>query len=153
MLLAAFAAFFTLSSFVSNSSAAGPSFNSVESMEMDGSVFNDCTNEFVDYSGTAHANIFGMFRANRIFVNYHIQYSFTGVGRNSGKIYHANMQDTYSESSSFRGAYKLRASSKGKFMTSGAKNNFTTTASSQLSINSRGEVRVSVEDLALVTCQ
>ena len=153
MLLAAFAAFFTLSSFVSTRFAANPAFNSVETMEMDGSVFNECTNEFVDYSGTAHANIFGMFRANRIFVNYHIQYSFTGVGRTSGKIYHANMQDTYSESSSFRGTYRLQTSSRGRFVTSGAKNNFTTSASSHLSINSRGEIRVNVDDLALVTCQ
>ena len=150
--LAALAAIFTLSSFVSGNSVARGPFNSIETMEVSGSMFNECTNEFVNYTGTAHANIFGMFKPNRIYVNYHIQYSLTGVGQNSGRTYHANMQDHYSESSAFRGTYRMQFNSNGRFLTSGPRNNFTTVATSSLTINSRG-VTVSVEELTVATCQ
>jgi hypothetical protein len=152
MSLIAIGAIFTLSSFVSSRPGNGP-FNSVETFEMDGSFFNECTGEMINYTGTVHANIFGMTRANKLFVNYHVVYSFVGVGATSGKTYRSNTQERYSESSTTRGTYRMQTSSQGRWVTSGARNNFTTTTATQVSINSRGEVTVNVEDPTLNSCQ
>ena len=152
MSLVALAAIFTLSSFVSRAPGNGP-FNTVETMDVEGSFYNECTNEFINYTGTVHANVFGMFRANKTFVNYHVQYSFVGVGQTSGKTYRANMQERYSESATTRGTMRMQTSTTGRWVTSGSRNNFTTSSSSQVSVNSRGEVTVNVEDPTFNSCQ
>ncbi len=153
MSLIALAAIITLSSFVSSRPPGNGPFNSVENMEVEGTFFNECTGEWINYTGSVHANIFGMFRSTRIFVNYHVQYSFVGVGQTSGKTYRANMQEQYSESATSRGTFRMQASTNGRWVTSGAKNNFTTSTASHVSINSRGEVTVSVEDPTFNSCQ
>ena len=153
MSLVALAAIFTLSSFISRTPPGQGPFNSVETMNLEGSFFNECTGEWITYTGTAHANVFGMFWANKIMVNYHITYSYVGIGQTSGKTYRANMQEQYSESSSSTGRYSMNASSAGRWVTSGARNNFTTSSSSQVSINSRGEVTVNVDDPTFDSCQ
>jgi hypothetical protein len=152
MSLIALAAIITLSSFVSGRGPGAP-FNSVESTEVSGTFFNDCTGEFVEYTGTVHTNVFGMFRADRILVNYHVQYSLVGVGTTSGKTYRANMQEQYSESSTAKGSFRMQASTSGRWVTAGAKNNFTTLTASQVSVNSRGEVTVNVEDPTVNSCR
>jgi hypothetical protein len=152
MSLIALAAIITLSSFVSGRAAGGP-FNSVETMELQGNFFNDCTGEFVEYTGTAHTTVFGMFRGDRTMVNYHVQYSLVGVGATSGKTYRANMQEQYSESSTSKGSFRMQASTTGRWVTAGAKNNFTTITTSQVSVNSRGEVTVNVEDPTVNSCR
>src|SRR5687768_623541 len=68
MSLVALAAIFTLSSFVSRTPPGQGPFNSVETVAVEGSFFNECTGEWILYTGTAHSNVFGMFRANKIFV-------------------------------------------------------------------------------------
>lgn len=153
MSLIALAAIITLSSFMSSRPPGNAPFSAVETTEVQGSFFNDCTGEFVNYSGTAHTNVFGMFRANKIFVNIHTVYSFVGVGETSGKTYRASMQDHYSESNTARGTSRMQTSTSGKWVTAGAKNNFTTSTASQVSINSRGEVTVNVEDPTVTSCR
>jgi hypothetical protein len=153
MSLIALAAIITLSSFMSGRSTGNGPFNSIETTEVQGSFFNECTGEFVNYTGTVHTNVFGMFRANKIFVNYHSQYSFVGVGATSGKTYRANQQDHYSESSTATGSSRMQVSSTANWITSGNKNNFTTTSASQVSVNSRGEVTVNVEDPIVNSCR
>ncbi len=152
MSLIALGAIFTLSSFVSSRPGGGP-FNTVETMEVEGTLYNECTSEWISYTGTVHANVFGMFRGAKVFVNYHVLYSFVGIGQSSGKTYRSNTQERYSESSTSRGTYRMQTSSTGRWVTSGARNNFTTSTASQLSINSRGEVTVSVEDPTFNACQ
>ena len=153
MSLIALAAIITLSSFMSSRPPGNGPFNSTETMELTGNFYNECTGEFVNYTGTAHANVFGMFRASKVFVNYHVQYSMVGVGQTSGKTYRANMQEQYSESSTAKGTFRMQTSTSGRWVTAGAKNNFTTLTASQLSVNSRGEVTVSVEDPTVNSCR
>ncbi len=153
MSLIALAAIFTLSSFVSSRPAGNGPFNSVETMDVEGSFFNECTNEWVNYTGTVHATVFGMFRANKVFVNYHATYSYVGVGQTSGKTYRSNSQERYSESATSRGTARIQTSTTGRWVVSGSRNNFTTSTSSQVSVNSRGVVTVSVEDPIISFCQ
>ncbi len=153
MSLIAIAAVFTLSSFVSNRAPAGGPFNSVENMEVEGTFYNECTGEWINYTGTVHANVFGMFRGTRVFVNYHATYSYVGVGQTSGKTYRSNTQERYSESATSRGTSRMQTSTNGRWVVAGGKNNFTTSTSAQVSVNSRGEVTISVEDPLVSSCQ
>lgn len=153
MSLIALAAVITLSSFVSSRPPGNAPFHSIEIMELEGEFFNDCTGEFVKYSGTVHTNTSGMFRANKIFVNMHSVSSFVGIGQTSGKTYRANIQDRYSESGTARGASRMQFSSSARWVSSGAKNNFVTSSNTQVSINSRGEVTVNVEEPTVTSCR
>jgi hypothetical protein len=106
------------------------------------SMFNTCTQEYIDFSGSVHIRIRGVISDNKItWIGHYDVQNVKGVGQISGTEYvtteafnFSNTSDFNTESIVYNQRYSLHYISLGK------ENNFTLENNWHLTINANGEV-------------
>ena len=106
------------------------------------SMFNTCTQEYIDFSGSVHIRIRGLISDNKItFIGHYDVQNVKGVGQISGTKYvttesfnFSNTSDFNTESVVYNQRYSLHYISLGK------ETNFTLENNWHLTVNAKGEV-------------
>jgi hypothetical protein len=128
-----------------NSSAnaqRGTPFKFAETFTVQWKAWNDCTGEWIAFSGTGHFMITGVINDNRptFFLHYNTS-NVKGIGQTSGRQYISRETFNYTNNSSFINEqiiYQQRGTL--KFISIGSQDNFTLENDWHLTINANGEV-------------
>ena len=105
------------------------------------SVWNPCTEEYVDISGTLHYILRWIISENKETYVLHFNASnLRGVGRTSGTPYVTTSTFNYSNTNSFTGEHKVfQQSASTNFVAAGGEGSFTIINDWHLTVNANGE--------------
>ena len=112
-----------------------------ETYEFQSTVWNSCSQEFVDLSGTGRIQIRGMISNNKItYILHYNAANVKGTGQTTGTEYIATSTFNYSNTDNFNNqlVYQQRAST--HYIATTGEANFTVDNNWHLTINANGEV-------------
>jgi hypothetical protein len=105
-----------------------------------GSVWNSCTGEFIELSGTANFQVRGMISDNKITYILQVNYSnVKGVGTTSGTQYVTNSTFNYSNTFNFNTQFVYQQSASVRYIAQGSGLSFTIINDWHLTVNANGE--------------
>jgi hypothetical protein len=124
----------------SNSVHAVP-INSQETFAVQGSAWNSCTQEFIDFSGTGHLEIRGMISDNKITFAQHVNVSnVKGLGRTSGTEYVGTSTFNYTNTFNFNTQFVYQQNSTTNYVALGGNGSFSIINDWHLTVNANGDV-------------
>jgi hypothetical protein len=122
---------------------------------VNGSSWNSCTQEFIDFSGTGHVEVHGIISDNKITFILHFNYpNVKGVGRTSGTEYVANSTFNYSNTFNFNTQFVYQQSASTRWIAQGSGLSFTVVNDWHLTVNANGDVTRFISTFGdVITCQ
>ena len=125
---------------VNSSVNASPlSFQTTESLRW--FVWNDCTGELIELSGTVRTQIRGMVSDNKITFVLHTNYSgVKGIGQTSGNTYVVASSFNYTNTFNANTQFIYQQSASVKFVEQGSGLSFTVVNDWHMTVNANGEV-------------
>ena len=143
-----------VSSSAQNSVNAVP-INESGTFPINGSTWNSCAQEFIDFSGTGHFEVRGIISDNKITFILHYNYpSVKGVGRTSGTEYVANSTFNYSNTFNFNTQFVYQQSASTRWIAQGSGLSCTVVNDWHLTVNANGvETFFFTTGGDVITCQ
>ena len=124
-----------------NNSVNAVPINESGTFPVNGSTWNSCTQEFIDFSGTGHFQIRGMISDNKITFVLHFNLSnVKGVGRTSGTQYVTTGTFNYSNTFNFNTQFVYQQSASTNYIALGSGLSFTVINDWHLTVNANGDV-------------
>jgi hypothetical protein len=124
-----------------NNSVGAVPINFSESVTVSGSTWNNCADEFIDFSGIGHVQVHGVISNNKI--TYILHYNASGVkgyGRTTGTEYVTTQAFNYSNTYNFNTQYVYQQRSTINFIAKGKDGSFTVEDNWHLTVNANGDV-------------
>lgn len=126
---------------LNNNSVHAVAINYQETFAVQGTGWNSCTQEFVDYSGTIHFTIRGMISDNKItFVQHGNASNVKAVGRTSGTEYVVTQTFNYTNTSNFNTQFVYQQNSIINYVALGGDGSFSRINDWHLTVNANGDV-------------
>ena len=108
---------------------------------LEGSTWNSCAQEFIDYKGTGHYEIRGMISDNKITFVLHVNASnIKAVGRTSGTEYVTTYAFNYTNTFNFNTQFVYQQNSSNNWVAKGSGLSFSVINDWHLTVNANGDV-------------
>jgi hypothetical protein len=122
-----------------NNSVNAIPINFSESFTMLSSTWNNCSGEFIDFSGIGHVQVRGVITDNKITYVLHYNLSnVKGYGRTSGTEYVTTSTFNYSNSVNYNTQYVYQQRATSNFIAKGKDSDFTVENNWHLTVNANG---------------
>lgn len=126
---------------LNNNSVDAVPINHQETFPVQGSGWNSCTQEFVDFSGTGHLEIRGMISDSKITFVQHVNVlNVKGLGRTSGTEYVGTSTFNYTNTSNFNTQLVYQQKSTSNYVALGGDGSFSIINDWHLTVNANGDV-------------